>query len=650
MHRAYTTLVLLLSLAFMPGMPLHAQEQQALAAFQTTELNNALLFAAEHETQSPQKVVDQLAPILPNVDKLSPAQAEQLLLQLTKSYYRLERYEDALTTSNIIISDTNSQLLSGMQLETLIFRSASMTLLGELETARALISKVLSITDSPERVQWHIQALITMSKLKIEQMEYDSAMLDLTTSKRLVTDPMSNIESAEKRLFLAGNVHHSLAHLYELLQQHEKMEQALLKTLSIDRQLDAQIFIANDLLKLAKLADTKGDTERATEQLTEAIEISRSNGHMQSLFLGLSHLGDLLTRQNAFAEAETALQEAENYYSNMRSNKAKGRFVLANARLQHHQGKSSEALKYIAKHQAMFDQRMPFESVQALMELKAAIYAKTEQFDLAYQTNRELYEKFRSNREKAHDKIIDSIKVSNQLQRKDIENQLLLKDNALRRAELEQLIQSNTEQNYWATAFSLLAASVVGLCIYLLYQWMRLKTLANRDQLTGVYNRQYVFEKYASKIESHMHRGHPVAAMLISIDFFKLINDQLGHLTGDKVLEEVAKACQSCLRGKGIVARLGGKEFIALLPRSSEQEVKAIAAAIQLKLQKIHLDDMGPDRSISASMGIVFTDPEVCSLTRLIDAAQDAVAETKVVEREEIKRNSNNIVSLRAVN
>jgi diguanylate cyclase (GGDEF)-like protein len=643
-------LVLLLSLTAGPAYSVTADENTPLAAFETAELNNALLFASEQETQSPQKVLDQLLPLLQDIDRLSPAQSQQLHLQLTKSYYRLQRFNEALKASEPNLPGEDVEMPSGLQLETMIFRAAALTMTSELDEAKQTITRVLSITDTPELVQWHIQGLITMAKLKIEQMEYDAAMLDLNTAKRLISDPMSKIESPKKRLLISGNVYHCLAALYEILQQEEKMLEALRKTLGIDRQLNAQIFIAQDLLKLAKLAQSKGDLVSAERDLQEAIEISRNNVHIQTLFLGLSHLSDIFTARGALEEARASLDEARQHYDSIRTNSAKGYYILANARLMHATGNSERALSYIKQHQPMFDEKMPFESVQALMELKASIYASTQQFALAYKTNRELYEKFRANREKAHDKIIDSIKVSNQLQRKDIENQLLLKDNALRRAELEQLIQSNTEQNYWATAFSMLAAAVIGLCIYRLYQWMRLKSIANRDQLTGVFNRQYVFEKYVGKIESHINRGHPVAAMLISIDFFKLINDQLGHLAGDRVLEEVAKACQSCLRGKGIVARLGGKEFIALLPRASEQEVNAMAAAIQLKLQKIQIEGMGPDRTISASMGIVFTDREVCSLTRLIDAAQDAVAETKVIEREEIKRSSDNIVSLRAAN
>lgn len=89
---------------------------------------------------------------------------------------------------------------------------------------------------------------------------------------------------------------------------------------------------------------------------------------------------------------------------------------------------------------------------------------------------------------------------------------------------------------------------------------------ALRDPLTGVYNRRYALPHLARLAERLKHGGRSVTVMALDIDRFKAVNDQWGHPAGDAVLIEVAKRLQDNLRAVDTLARIGGEEFLILMP------------------------------------------------------------------------------------
>ena len=92
----------------------------------------------------------------------------------------------------------------------------------------------------------------------------------------------------------------------------------------------------------------------------------------------------------------------------------------------------------------------------------------------------------------------------------------------------------------------------------------RLKTKAFRDELTGLYNRR-AWEELSSKEEERCKRyGHPAAVFFIDINNLKQVNDNLGHLVGDQLIQQAAYVLSDTVRSNDIVARLGGDEFVIL--------------------------------------------------------------------------------------
>jgi diguanylate cyclase (GGDEF)-like protein/PAS domain S-box-containing protein len=109
----------------------------------------------------------------------------------------------------------------------------------------------------------------------------------------------------------------------------------------------------------------------------------------------------------------------------------------------------------------------------------------------------------------------------------------------------------------------------------------KIRHLAFHDTLTGLPNRVLLQERMRLALASADRHGDIVGVVYIDLDDFKPVNDRLGHAIGDEVLVIIAERLRSCTRDEDTVARMGGDEFIALLPRlESSHDLAAIAASI----------------------------------------------------------------------
>lgn len=154
-------------------------------------------------------------------------------------------------------------------------------------------------------------------------------------------------------------------------------------------------------------------------------------------------------------------------------------------------------------------------------------------------------------------------------------------------------------------------------------------TRANYDYVTGLPNRQLFLERLNQEIKKHRRHGHPLALMLLDLDHFKEVNDTLGHMKGDVLLEDAARRILQCVRETDTVSRLGGDEFAIILPECLLLQVQNIAHKLSESLsQPFELGD--GDRSfISVSMGIALYPDNADDLNTLVKHADQAMYSAK---------------------
>ena len=153
---------------------------------------------------------------------------------------------------------------------------------------------------------------------------------------------------------------------------------------------------------------------------------------------------------------------------------------------------------------------------------------------------------------------------------------------------------------------------VLGFCFVLWghYRWSlhtqemtdRLARLALVDELTGLANRREFVQELRRLMALHQrHPDMPFAAIAFDLDHFKQINDTQGHQAGDQVLQEVAKAGTRVMRVEDVFARVGGEEFIVLLPATNLEGAHRSAQRLRSGLAQVR---RGPTSQVTASFGV----------------------------------------------
>jgi len=153
--------------------------------------------------------------------------------------------------------------------------------------------------------------------------------------------------------------------------------------------------------------------------------------------------------------------------------------------------------------------------------------------------------------------------------------------------------------------------------------------LAEHDVLTGLENRKLIEEHLLTELTKTKKYNKKLAVLFINLDYFKFINDSMGHHFGDLLLIEVSKILQNCLRPEDSLGRLGGDEFIVIIPDiNSHEEVIPLVERIQRQLQnKIVLEEK--DFFITASIGISLYPEDGKDVQTLIKNADIAMYRAK---------------------
>jgi diguanylate cyclase (GGDEF)-like protein len=123
--------------------------------------------------------------------------------------------------------------------------------------------------------------------------------------------------------------------------------------------------------------------------------------------------------------------------------------------------------------------------------------------------------------------------------------------------------------------------------------------MAIRDPLTGLSNRRLGEERLASEVARSERHGHPLSALLLDLNRFKGINDRYGHAAGDSVLKKFAERLNKVIRASDLAVRLGGDEFLVILPECLPERIPALLK----RLGHLEVEWGGEKFTVSAAVG-----------------------------------------------
>lgn len=154
--------------------------------------------------------------------------------------------------------------------------------------------------------------------------------------------------------------------------------------------------------------------------------------------------------------------------------------------------------------------------------------------------------------------------------------------------------------------------------------------LAVTDGLTGLYNRRYMESHLTAMVEDSTHAGKPVSLLIFDIDYFKLVNDTHGHGAGDAVLKEFAQRISQNVRGVDLACRLGGEEFVVVMPDTDLSYALTVAERLRQKVADVPFRiDPPKTLNITVSIGIAVTMGAADTAKQLLERADSALYRAK---------------------
>ena len=164
-----------------------------------------------------------------------------------------------------------------------------------------------------------------------------------------------------------------------------------------------------------------------------------------------------------------------------------------------------------------------------------------------------------------------------------------------------------------------------------------LQELALRDPLTGLLNRRALDGPLARELKAGLRYGTAACLILLDLDYFKTVNDLLGHVAGDEVLRSIAALVRETVRDVDSVGRYGGEEFAVVLPHTQLAQAETLAERIRAGIERhaFQLED-GQVR-LTASLGIAALQaPDVATVAEWVSAADQALYQAKAGGRNRV--------------
>ncbi|MEP1444519.1 MAG: diguanylate cyclase [Paraglaciecola sp.] len=239
----------------------------------------------------------------------------------------------------------------------------------------------------------------------------------------------------------------------------------------------------------------------------------------------------------------------------------------------------------------LLNQAGDYQQAFHYMQLSERALLKKARLDITSQTAT-LNAKFNLSREQLKSEFLDK------------QGQLLEERNTLLN---EQLLMEQRQQRHQNWVLMVLSAALVFfliMCAVIYRLYIKNKLLASRDPLTSLHNRRSVLMLGEQVLHSSDRYQFAVSVLMLDIDSFKAVNDRFGHETGDRVIQYVANICLAAIRKPDYVGRVGGEEFLLVLPHTDEKAALLLAKRLCEQVVAADKKSIEQVKQVTVSIGI----------------------------------------------
>ena len=166
----------------------------------------------------------------------------------------------------------------------------------------------------------------------------------------------------------------------------------------------------------------------------------------------------------------------------------------------------------------------------------------------------------------------------------------------------------------------------------------KLFDFAARDALTGLYNKRFIINELENYCRIARRSSRAFSIIMIDIDNFKTINDRYGHLCGDEYLKQLAGLFQASLRDQDIAGRIGGEEFLIILPETAIEGALQLAVRVRKRVEEFVLRHRNFTIQTTICAGVCQYEAKIKDIKEFLELADQALYEAKRAEKNKVMR------------
>jgi diguanylate cyclase (GGDEF)-like protein len=448
------------------------------------------------------------------------------------------------------------------------------------------------------------------------QGEYAAGLADLRNASVL-------FEKLHKPLHVLTTLN-GIATLYNRMGDYEQAKHIYTRALKDQREAKMYREEAVTLHNLGRAHENTGEWDAARQAFTECLEICRRIGYRRGEAYALRGLAAVANATGDPRGALETLKQATELQRQTPDARLGAQILRARGVALHQLDRLGESATALEEAATILRQGDDLGELNATDSELAAVYAAMGNWRGAFERQTDAKNISDQLFKNQVDQRFASLKIEFDTAAKERENAVLMRENEASERALRQAQSVRRLQATVIVLTVLLAGLLATLAIYQHGSSLRMRQLAMTDELTGVPNRRAVL----ARLEPLLAKADepPCSILIIDIDHFKTINDHHGHVAGDQVLKLVAARVASAVSEPGFFGRLGGEEFLIVLPGTPMEAARGIAEGFRERIMSLDTARWFTDRRrITASIGVTPSEPGADTISSMLQRADAAL-------------------------
>jgi diguanylate cyclase (GGDEF)-like protein len=497
---------------------------------------------------------------------------------------------------------------------------------GDNVEAMSYYQRAVAAAEAPNEPELLAGALFQRGYLRGVQGEYASGLVDLRRAQALY-EKLGLAQQA------AGTLN-GIAIVYNRMGDFAQSRAYLQQTLSAQLASGSLREQAVSWHNLGRANENLGNWVEARQDFEASLATCREIGYRRGEAHALRGLASVGNATGDARGAMTLLAEADRMQGATPDARLHAQIQLQRAIALRLLKRPSEGLPLLNEALDVFLHADSQAELVVTYAALAAAQADLGDWRAAYESQRELRTLSDRLLQRQLDQRFASLKVAFDAEAKDKENQALLRERKVVEGALTQARRAGQVQLVLIGIAGLLLAVLTFMALRMRRATARMRVLALTDELTGLPNRRAVLARLRELLAQQTATTSGV--LIADLDNFKTINDRLGHAIGDEVLRTVGTVLADAVRDPVFVGRLGGEEFLVVLPDTDIESARQAAERIREQVGAVDTRRWLGEGKLTVSLGVTLSRPDRDTLGEMLRRADTALYAAKRAGRDRV--------------